>query len=108
VTFVRALLGVEPIPRVKVGASVARLWTTEAVFRGRGPVRDWSAGASLTTRKTRDIGWELDLNLEVPLHKRLRTFAELGYFIPGAVYHVAGRRGPEAASEVVVGAEVEF
>ena len=108
VTFLRAILDVEPIDRFKVNASVAKLWTTEAVFRGRGPVRDWSRGASLTTRKTREIGWELDLNLAVPIHKRLRGFAELGYFIPGAVYQLASGRRPDAASEIVVGAELEF
>ena len=108
VTFLRAILAVEPIARFKVSGSVARLWTTEAVFRGRGPVGDWSRGASFATGKTRDIGWELDLNLAVPIVKRLRGFAEVGYFIPGAVYQRASGKRPDPASELVVGAEVEF
>ena len=50
VTVLRAILDVEPTASFKVNASVAKLWTTEAVFRGRGPVRDWSRGASWRRR----------------------------------------------------------
>jgi len=108
VTFLRAILDFEPVAHVKVNASVARLWTTEAVFRGWGPVGDWSRGASVTTSKTRDIGWEVDLNLDFPIRKRLRGFAELGYFIPGAVYRLARGGQPRPALEIVVGSEFEF
>ena len=108
VTFLRAILDFEPIAHFKVNAAVAKLWTTEAVFRGRGPVGDWSRGASLTTVKTRDIGWELDLNLDFPFHRRLRGFAEFGYFIPGPVYQHASGKLPRPASEIVVGAELVF
>jgi len=108
VTFLRGILEFEPISRLKLGASAARIWTTEAVFHGRGPVGDWSRGAAVTTLTTRDVGWELDLNLEYPLHKRLRGFAELGYFVPGRVYQLSSRQRPDPASEIVVGVELEF
>jgi hypothetical protein len=108
VTFLRAMLAAEPIAHFKVNASVAKLWTTEAVFRGRGPVGDWSRGASRTTAKTSDIGWELDLNLDFPIVRRLRGFAEVGYFIPGAVYQHASGKQADSASQIVLGAEVEF
>ncbi|HET8577196.1 MAG TPA: alginate export family protein [Methylomirabilota bacterium] len=108
VTFLRTILSFEPVSKLKVSASVAKLWTTEAVFRGHGPVGDWSRGTSLTTQKTRDIGWELDLNLDFPILKRLRGFAELGYFIPGPVYQRFARNRPDPASEIVVGMEYEF
>jgi hypothetical protein len=108
VTFLRAILDFEPIANFKANASVAKLWTTEPVFRGRGPVGDWSRGGSLTAGKTRDIGWELDLNLDSPIYRRLRGFAEFGYFIPGPVYQQASGKRPDPAAEIVVGAEFVF
>jgi hypothetical protein len=108
VTFLRGILELEPIRSFKVQAAVARLWTTEGVYRGRGPVGDWSRGASLSTQKTRDIGWEFDLNLDFPIYRRLRGFAEFGYFLPGRVYQQATGRLADPASEIVLGAELEF
>ncbi len=88
---------------------MAKLWTTESVFEGHGPVRDWSGGTSASTEKTRDIGWEIDLNLDFPLYKnRLRGFTEFGYFIPGDVYRRADGQKADPASEIVVGTEFEF
>ena len=108
VTFLRALASVESLNELKTTVSLSKLWTTESVYKGRGPVRDWSFGASTTTEKTRDIGWEADLNFDFPIQKRLRGFAELGYFIPGDVYQQADGHKADPASELVVGAEFEF
>ncbi|MCL4492960.1 MAG: alginate export family protein [Nitrospirae bacterium] len=108
VTFIRAITSFEPVRMLKTTAALAKLWTTESVYKGRGPVRDWSVGASTTTEKTRDIGWELDLNLDFPIYKRLRGFTEMGYFIPGDVYRQANGQRADPASEFVLGAEFEF
>lgn len=108
VTFVRAIAAFEPVKKLKTNISVAKFWTTESVFKGHSPVGDWSRGTSVTTEKTRDIGWELDANFDFPLYKRLRGFVELGYFIPGDVYrHFDGSKA-DPASETVLGAEFEF
>lgn len=53
---------------------------------------DWStafgsvASTASTTRTTRDVGWEIDLDVSYPLFKNLDSFLSLGYFQPGAVY----------------------
>jgi len=112
VTFARALADFEPVKKLKTNISLSKLWTTESVYKGRGPVSnwwDWSRGESITTEKTKDIGWEMDLNLDFPIYKkRLRGFVEAGYFIPGAVYQQSNGKKPDPASELVVGAEFEF
>ena len=111
VTFVRAIADFEPVKKLKTNLSLAKLWTTERVYKGRGPVSnwwDWSRGASTTTDKTRDIGWEMDMNFDFPIYKRLRGFAELGYFIPGNVYRKSNGQKADPASEIVLGAEFEF
>lgn len=108
VTFVRAIADFEPVKRLKTNISLSKLRTTESVFKGRGPVRDWSMGTSTTTEKTRDIGWEIDMNLDFPIYKRLRSFVEAGYFIPGDVYQQSNGRKADPASEIVLGAEFEF
>ena len=109
VTFVSGIVGFEPIDKLESNLRLTKLWTTESVFKGHSPVRDWSRGASTTTEKTRDIGWEIDLNLDFPLYKkRLRGFTEIGYFIPGDVYQKADRQKPDPASEIVIGTEFEF
>lgn len=108
VTFLRAIADFEPVKNLKTNISLSRLWTTEPVYKGRGPVGDWSRGASSTLEKTHDIGWEIDLNLDFPIHKRLRGFAEFGYFVPGDVYQRPDGSRADPASEVVLGAEFEF
>ena len=108
VTFARAIAEFEPVEGLKTYLSLAKLWTTERVFEGRGPVGDWSSGAATTTDKTRDIGWEVDLNFEYPMLKRLRGFAEFGYFVPGDAYKRADGRDADPAKEIVLGAEFLF
>lgn len=108
VTFVRALTDFEPVKKLKTNISLVKLWTTEPVYKGRGPVGDWSRGMSLSTDKTNDIGWELDANLGFPIYKRLRGFVETGYFVPGNVYRLADGRKASPASGGVLGAELEF
>ena len=80
------------------------------MYKGRGPVPgiDWSSGTSLTTEKTSDIGWGIDLDLNFPIYKRLKGFTEAGYFIPGTVYQQANGQKADPASKIVLGAEFEF
>ncbi|OGP65463.1 MAG: hypothetical protein A3K22_03890 [Deltaproteobacteria bacterium RBG_16_42_7] len=109
VTFVGGIVGFEPVKKLEANLALTKLWTTESVFKGQGPVRDWSMGMSTTTEKTKDIGWEIDMNLAFPLYKeRLRGFTEIGYFIPGDVYQRADGQKSDPASEIVIGAEFEF
>ncbi|MEW6410050.1 MAG: alginate export family protein [Nitrospirota bacterium] len=111
VTFVRAISDFEPAQKLKTNLSLSKLWTTESVYKGRGPVSnwwDWSRGTSTTTAKTRDIGWELDMNLVFPIYKRVRGFTEVGFLIPGAVYQKSNGKKADPASEIVIGAEFEF
>jgi len=111
VTFARAVADFEPVKKLKTNISLSKLWTTESVYKGRGPVSnwwDWGRGQSTTTAKTKDIGWEMDLNMDFPIYKRLRGFVEAGYFVPGAVYQKANGQKPDPASEIVAGAEFEF
>lgn len=111
VTFARAIAGFEPVKKLKTNISLAKFWTTESVYKGRGPVSnwwDWSRGASTSTEKTKDIGWEMDMNFDFPIYKRLNGFAEFGYFMPGNVYRRSNGRKADPASEIVLGAELEF
>ena len=108
VTYVRLETTLEPRHGFKVTPSLTKLWTTKEVFKGRGPVFDWSQGASTITDTTRDIGWEADLNLSFPIYKRVEGFASFGYFKPGAVYARPDGSSPKAAVELVLGAEVKF
>lgn len=108
VTFLRAIADFEPLRNLKTNISLARFLSTESVYKGRGPVGDWSRGRSVTLEKTRDIGWEIDANFDFPIYKRLRGFAELGYFVPGDAYQKTDGSKADPASEVVLGAEFEF
>ena len=108
ITFVRAIVEFVPFTGARGEVSLARIWTTEDVFMGRGPVGDWSRGASMTTATTRDVGWELDFNLHFPIVKRLNGFVESGVFLPGDAYLLADGRQPKAATELVIGAEFVF
>lgn len=93
---------------LKLTPSVTKLWATKEVFAGRGPVGDWSMGGAMSTQRTRDVGWEVDLALSMPLHKHLEGFFSAGYFRPGAVYARPDGGKPGAAWELVLGAEVKF
>ena len=108
VSFARALMSFEPVKNWKIETVLSKLWTTEKVFEGQGPVRDWSLGTSTSTEKTRDIGWEADLNLDFPIYKRLRGFVEAGYFIPGDAYRLPDGGKAGNASKIVLGSEFEF
>ena len=108
VTFVRGIMSFEPIKNFRSELALAKLWTTEAVFKGHGPVGDWSLGTSASTEKTREIGWEVDWNLDFPIVKRLRGFVEAGYFIPGDVYQLPSGEGAGDAYKIVFGSEFEF
>ncbi|RJQ52164.1 MAG: hypothetical protein C4526_08710 [Nitrospiraceae bacterium] len=111
VTFGRAVIGLEPVPELRTSLAFTKYWTTEAVFKGQGPVPgiDWSRGTSLSTEKTKEIGWGLDLDLSFPIYKnRLTGFSEAGYFVPGAVYQQADGQKADPASKIVIGAEFEF
>jgi hypothetical protein len=108
VTFARVIAEFEPIKELRTHLSLAKLWTTESVFEGRGVVGDWSNGEATSTDKTSDIGWEVDLNFEYPILKRLRGFAELGYFVPGDAYKRPDGEDADPAKEAVVGVEFVF
>lgn len=109
VTFLRGIIDFEPVKNLKTNISLLRLWATENVYKGRGPVRDWSMGTAATTDKTNDIGWEIDMNLNFPIYKKqLKGFTEIGYFVPGDVYQQANAENADTASEMVIGAEFEF
>lgn len=108
ITYLRADLTLEPVKGLKLVPAVARMWTTKSVFVGRGPVFDWSRGAATSTARTRDVGWEFDLDISYPLYKFVEGFVSLGYFRPGEVYERPDGRSAKSAWEVVLGAEVKF
>jgi hypothetical protein len=108
VTYLRVDTTLEPRHGLKLTPSLTRIWTTREVFKGRGPVFDWSQGASALTDTTRDVGWEADLNLAFPIYKRVEGFVSFGYFKPGAAYALPDGNRPKAAKEVVVRAEIKF
>lgn len=108
ITYLRLHAALEPIPGLHLAPSVSRMWTTEPVFQGRGPVGDWSRGTATSTATTRDVGWEVDLNASYPILKHLEAFAALGYFQPGAVYARSNGSNPDPAIELVLGAEFRF
>ncbi|MDP2794264.1 MAG: hypothetical protein Q8O25_09340 [Sulfurisoma sp.] len=108
VTYLRFDATFEPSHGLKLTPSLTRTRTTKEVFKGRGPVFDWSQGASTLADTTRDVGWEADLNVAFPIYKRVEGFASFGYFKPGAVYARPDGSNPKAALELVLGAEVRF
>ncbi len=108
ITYLRADLTIEPVKGLKIVPALARMWTTKSVFAGRGPVFDWSRGMATSTARTRDVGWELDLDVSYPLYKFVEGFASFGYFRPGEVYQRPDGRSAKAAWEFVLGAEVKF
>lgn len=108
VSYLRLETTLEPRQGIKITPSLTRMWTTKEVFKGRGPVFDWSLGAGTLTETTRDIGWEADLHLNYPIYKRVEGFASLGYFKPGKVYARPDGSNPASAVELVLGAEVKF
>jgi len=108
ITYLRLDTTLEPRQGLKLTPSVTRIWTTREVFKGRGPVFDSSQGTATSTDRTRDVGWEADLNVAFPIYKRVDGFISLGYFQPGAVYARPDGSNPKAALEVVLGAEVKF
>ncbi|KAF0167011.1 MAG: Uncharacterized protein FD157_173 [Rhodocyclaceae bacterium] len=108
VTYVRLDTTLEPRPGLKVTPSLTRIWTTNEVFKGRGPVNDWSQGTATSLDKTRDVGWELDLNVGFPIYKHVDGFIALGYFKPGAVYALPDGSKPKAAHEIVFRTEIKF
>lgn len=93
---------------LRLTPSFTKLWTTREVFAGRGPVLDWSLGRATSTARTRDVGWEADLAVAMPIHKHLDGFLSLGYFRPGAVYARPDGGKPRSAWELVLGAEAKF
>ncbi|MCX7168547.1 MAG: alginate export family protein [Rhodocyclales bacterium] len=108
VTYFRVDTTLEPRPGLKLTPSLTRIWTTKEVFKGRGPVNDWSQGAATSLDKTRDVGWELDLNASFPIYKHVDGFISLGSFKPGAAYALPDGSKPKAAREIVFRAEVKF
>lgn len=108
ITYLRADLTFEPIKGLKLMPALARMWTTKSVFAGRGPVFDWSRGMATSTARTRDVGWEFDLDVSYPLYKFVEGFASLGYFRPGDVYARPDGRSAKSAWEFALGAEIKF
>jgi hypothetical protein len=111
VTFAKIKFGFNPLEKLNIELSGLRLWTTEEVFKGRGPIwdtYDWSAGTSTTNETTRDMGWEVDFNMTYQLFERLKIYSEFGYFIPGDVYQQADGESADPATEVVIGTEFAF
>lgn len=108
ITYLRLDTTFEPRAGLKLTPSVTRIWTTSEVFAGRGPVLDWSQGTAISTDRTRDVGWEIDLDVNFPIYKRLDGFFSLGYFRPGAVYARPDGSKPKAAFEAILGGEFKF
>jgi hypothetical protein len=108
ITYLRLDTTLMPKKGITITPSVARIWTTEDVFEGRGPIRDWSNGTSTSTNLTNDVGWELDIAARYQHRKWLEMFANIGYFQPGAVYARPDGSIPGAAYEVVVGLELIY
>lgn len=108
ITYARLDTTLRPFKDLEVTPSVTRIWTTEKVFEGRGPVFDWSQGAATSTSLTRDAGWEIDLNVTYHILKNLDGFFSIGYFRPGAVYARPDGSNAEPAVEVILGTEVNF
>ena len=108
VTYLRAQVSFQPAEGFSIVPSVTRVWTTERVFEGRGPVRDWSVGTATSTDGTRDVGWEFDLSAEFSPLERLRVFSTVGYFVPGDAYDLAGGDDADGAFEFMMGSEVTF
>ena len=108
ITYLRLDTTLEPHQGFKLTPSLTRIWTTEAVLEGHGPTGDRNQGTAPATRQTRNVGWELDLNLAFPLYKRLEGFVSLGYFRPGAVYARPDGSQAKPARELVLGVEAKF
>ncbi|MBI4616806.1 MAG: hypothetical protein HY720_24550 [Planctomycetes bacterium] len=108
VSYVRGYTTLEPIESLRITPSVARLWTTEEVLKGRGPVYDWSRGTAVSLSRTRDVGWEADLNVNYQFLKHLEGYVELGAFLPGSVYARPNGSDAQPAYEAVVGLEIKF
>ncbi|WP_029134784.1 hypothetical protein [Sedimenticola selenatireducens] len=108
ITYLRLDTTLKPAKGLSITPSIARIWTTEDVFEGRGPIRDWSNGTSTSTNLTNDVGWELDIAARYQHRKWLEMFANIGYFQPGAVYARPDGTIPGAAYEVVVGLELIY
>lgn len=108
ITYLRLDTTFEPRHGLKLTPSVTRVWTTREVYAGHGPVFDWSQGTATSTDRTRDVGWEVDLDVNFPIYKRLDGFFSLGYFRPGAVYARPDGSKPKAAFEAILGGEFKF
>lgn len=108
ITYVRLDTTLELQKGLKLTPSFTRIWTTKEVFAGRGPVFDWSLGDATSTNRTRDVGWEADLEITFPIYKHVNGFFAAGYFQPGAVYARPNGSDPGAAKKLVLGAEVAF
>jgi len=108
ITYVRLDTTLEPRKGLRITPSLTKLWTTKAVFEGRGPTLDWSQGTATSTATTNDVGWEADLDVAFPIYKRLDGFLSLGYFRPGAAYARPDGNKANPAWEVVLGGEVKF
>ncbi|MCF6247669.1 MAG: alginate export family protein [Desulfobacula sp.] len=108
ITFVKGSMGFKPLNNLSVDLSVLKLWTTEPVFKGRGPVYDWSLGTSTTTDTTQDVGWEINLNLGLQVLKNWKLYTEIGYFLPGDAYQLPSGESADYASEFILGSEILF
>ena len=110
ITYLQGHVTAEPRKDLRTTLALTKIWTTEDVFNGRGPVPlwDWSSGASTSQTKTDDVGWEVDLNFEFPILKRLDGFINLGYFVPGDVYQQSDGEDADPAFEFILGSEFKF
>jgi hypothetical protein len=108
-TFARTIIDLGSTGKSKATLSAVKLWTTEEVYKGHGPVNDWSMGTSPSTEKTNDVGWEIDLDLLFPIYNQyLYGFVEIGYFSPGEAYQLPDGKDADAAWEIVMGTEYLF
>ncbi len=114
ITYAKFDMTFQPGHGLKLTPAITRMWATKAVFAGAGPVFDWSTGfgraasTASTTRTTRDVGTEFDLNGSFPLVRNVDGFFSFGYFRPGAAYAQADGSNPNRAVKLVVGAELKF
>lgn len=108
VTYARWDADLSPVENVHVSPSIAKIWTSESVLQGRGPVRDWSRGEATSASRTHDVGWEADLDIGFPIYKGLAGFVNVGAFRPGKAYARPDGRRASSAFEAVMGSEFAF
>ncbi|MBI1927961.1 alginate export family protein [Candidatus Poribacteria bacterium] len=83
VTFLQPHVSVQLMDDLWLKASYTRLIATQDQIKGTGPLGNLTA---TSTAETRDIGDEIDLNLDYKIDANANWFLKLGAFFPGEIY----------------------